>query len=173
MQDTKGEQLNNRLIYIGLILVFLALLVMFGPEITRPQYLLNPRDLTHWVGWISIIGLISSMLAKNTKIKLGMENRNLHCILGGLSIAAIIYHVSVRLNPFTGTEIGFFIIRPVHYVSFFTFFLFILLVLSGLARNLYPENRLIVSIGKILHYPVSISFVVTLVFHILKKMAFF
>lgn len=92
------------------------------------------------MGWIALILFVGSTLLSILP-GAGKSMRGLHCKLGGFSLITALYHVNARLNPYTGTPIGFWITRPVHYSAVFMLALIAVIVVSGALRQLRPENR--------------------------------
>ena len=82
---------------------------------------------------------------------------------------AALYHVNTRLNPYTGTSIGFWIIRPIDYSSLIVLVLMTVIVASGVLRRYLPSNRYVEAYGRALHLPLTAAFAVMLTYHVLQK----
>jgi hypothetical protein len=162
-----GDRRANYLISVGLLMIFVAIVLVYGPIPTIGSLFLYPKDLTHWVGWLAALTLIAStILTLNFKGRLA---KDLHCILGGASLLAALYHVNARLNPFTGTPIGFWIIRPIDYSSLIVLALMAVIVASGVLRRYLPNNRYVKAYGRAFHLPLTAAFAVMLTYHVLQK----
>lgn len=162
-----GDKRANYLISLGLILIFLALVIVYGPIPGASSLFLYPKDLTHWVGWFAALTLIASIIL-TLRFK-GKLARDLHCVLGGVSLLAALYHVNERLNPYTGTPIGFWIIRPIDYSSLIVLVLMTVIVASGVLRRYLPSNRYVKAYGRALHLPLTAAFALMLTYHVLQK----
>lgn len=161
------ERLGNILTVLGLFLVFAALTLVFGPYIAPGELFLWPKDTPHWVGWLALLLLAgSTILSALPKDK---WLRGLHCELGTFSLIAALYHINARLNPYTGTPIGFWIIQPVHYSAVFMLGLMVVIVVSGALKRLRPNNFYIKMYGRALHLPFAAAFILMLGFHVLQK----
>ena len=162
------ERLGNILTVLGLVLVFAALALVFGPYVAPGELFLWPKDTPHWVGWLALLLLAGSTILSALP-KGGKWLRELHCELGGFSLIAALYHVNARLNPYTGTPIGFWIIRDVHYSAVFMLGLMVVIVVSGALRRLRPGNKYVKLYGRTFHLPFTAAFIIMLGFHILQK----
>ncbi|MCX6649696.1 MAG: hypothetical protein NTV61_09980 [Candidatus Bathyarchaeota archaeon] len=162
------EKLGNILSVLGLVLVFAALTLAFGPYVAPGDLFLWPKDTPHWVGWLALLLLAGSTILSALP-RSGKWLRGLHCELGGFSLIAALYHVNARLNPYTGTPIGFWIIRPVHYSAVFMLALLAVIVVSGVVRRLRPDNMYVKLYGRALHLPFTAAFIIMLSFHVLQK----
>jgi len=161
-------KIGNILTVVGLVLVFIALTLVFGPYIAPGELFLWPKDTPHWVGWLALLLLAGSTILSALP-RGGKWLRSLHCELGGFSLIAAFYHVNVRLNPYTSTPIGFWVIREIHYSAVFMFALMFVIVVSGVVRRLRPDNAYVKLYGRALHLPFTAAFLLMLGFHILQK----
>jgi hypothetical protein len=161
------ERLGYALIFIGLVTVFAALTLTYGPYVAPGDLFLWPKDIPHWVGWLALLLFLGSSFF--AAVNWGKRLKGLHCELGGFALIAALYHVNARLNPYTGTPIGFWIIRPVHYSAVFMLALMVVIVVSGALRRLKPGNRYVAAYGRAVHLPTTLAFVAMLAFHILQK----
>ncbi len=157
----------GRLIFSGLLMVYASLVLAYGPVPSPGQPYIWPKDSTHWVGWAAAIAIWAAMTLPLIGVKPG---RNLHCALGLGGTAGSLYHISVRLNPFTGTPIGFWIITPADYAGVFIVALTFFVAANGTVRRFAPSSSYTHRYGKALHYPVSLALGLMLVYHTLVKM---
>ena len=149
-------------------MVYASLVLTFGPVPSPGQPYLWPKDSTHWVGWAAALAIWAAIAMPLLGVKVGRSN--VHCILGIVGAVGTIYHISVRLNPFTGTPIGYWIFTPADSAGVFIATLTLFVAFNGAARRFMPGSGYTRHYSRALHYPVSLALGIMLAYHTLVKM---
>ena len=151
-------------ITLGALLLFVSVFLQTGPARHRGPWRLYPKDFAHVFGWMGTATMAASSAYPLLKRGFKKEIRRLldmHCVLGIASLFPVVVHLYQRL----------FLIRAVHLVSFFTFGLMVVIVASGVMLRYRSGNRFIKAYSKTVHVPLSITFYITLAYHVMQKLA--
>ncbi|MCB2171562.1 hypothetical protein KQH65_02360 [archaeon] len=145
----------------GVLLVFLGL-ILYRPIQFNADWSIDVKDLLHWAGIVAVVVLsMTSVLAvKRFRGNLSVSWLNFHCIGSIVSAALALVHSRTRAA----------VILPVHYHSYLTLALLVLLAFSGALIRLYPGNETVKRYWRVYHLPLSVSFYVTLFYHVVVKL---
>ena len=147
---------------VGVLLVFTGL-VLYRPINYRAGWSLDVKDSFHWAGIISmgVVSITTIVALKRFRHKITSSWLNVHCFSTSVSAALAIVHSRTRAG----------VILPIHYHSYLTLVLMVLLTVSGAVIRAYPESKSVGKYWRVYHMPLSVAFYVTLVYHVLVKLA--
>jgi hypothetical protein len=145
----------------GILLVFIGL-ILFRPLRFNLGWSLDVKDWLHWAGITALV-----LLSVTTVITLrwfrhnvNLAWMNIHCISSALSAGLALVHSRTRAA----------VILPLHYHSYLTLGLLLLLTVSGALIRLYPSSIQVRKYWRIFHLPISMSFYVSLLYHVVLKL---
>jgi len=152
---------SRLLMFAGILLVFFGL-ILFRPLIFNPDWSLDVKDWLHWAGIAALILLSGASLLAFRKFRYNVTPRwlDVHCISSAASAGLALVHSRTRAA----------VILPVHYHSFLTLGLLLVLALSGALIRLYPGSPQVQKYWRLFHLPLSGSFYVTLLYHVVVKL---
>jgi hypothetical protein len=147
---------------VGILLIFTGL-ILYRPIVIRSNWSIDVKDTLHWAGIASmvLVSLTTVVALKWFRHKVTNSWLNIHCISTTASAMLAVIHSRTRAG----------VILPLHYHSYLTLILMILLALSGALIRLYPRSHAVKNYIRVYHMPLSLAFYVTLVYHVLVKLA--
>ncbi len=147
---------------MGVLLVFIGL-VLYRPLVYRADWSMDVKDTLHWVGIGSMFLVsITTVIALNRfRSKVTSRWLDVHCISTVVSAGLALVHSRTRAG----------VILPIHYHSYLSMALMLLLAVSGAIIRLYPQHETVRNYWRVYHMPLSVAFFVTLIYHVLVKMA--
>lgn len=147
---------------VGILLIFTGL-VLYRPIVFRSNWSMDIKDTLHWAGIASmlLVSLTTVVALKWFRHKVTKSWLNIHCISTTASAMLAVVHSRSRAG----------VILPLHYHSYLTLVLMVLLAISGALIRVYPRSDAVKNYIRVYHMPLSVAFYVTLVYHVLVKMA--
>ena len=149
------------LMLAGILLVFLGL-ILFRPLRFNADWSLDVKDWLHWAGITALILLSGTSVLALSKFRNNVTPiwLNIHCLSSASSVGLALVHSRTRAA----------VILPMHYYSFLTLGLLIVLAISGALIRLYPWSLQVRKYWRIFHFPLSVGFYMTLLYHVVLKL---
>jgi hypothetical protein len=151
------------LVTVGVLLAATYLFVESGTVRPRGGWRLFSRTTVHWYGWVGLVLLGISKSYSGWKMLFPRNIRiwlYVHCIFGVLSLLVIGVHLFGRLA----------LVRPSHFLSFFSFGLMFVIVVGGIVGRFGVRVPFLWESWRRVHIYLTVLFFVTLTLHILEKL---
>ena len=145
----------------GVLLIF-AGLILFRPLRLNVGWSLDVKDWLHWAGIAaaSLLAITTALAFRLFRHRVTLLWLNIHCVSSAVSAALALVHSRTKAA----------VILPLHFHSYLTLGLLLILAVSGALIRLYPNNMHVKTYWKLYHLPLSVSFYITLLYHVVLKL---